>query len=114
MPLRSAKVIVFPPPVTFQEVASPGSAFCVSRFMRTNTPPVRYRTASEESSSTSNGLNVLGSEAMQKRSSDCAMAVRLVKNTHHRNATKVHRLISANSKNAEVEVQFTVGVIANR
>src|SRR6185437_5034172 len=61
--------MVLPPFKTFQSRASSGWIFCVSLFTRRRTPPVRYRTVSEGSSSTCKGLKVLGSEWMQKRSS---------------------------------------------
>ncbi len=46
---------------SFHETANSGSASCVDRFTRINTPPVRYRITSDGSSSTNSGLNVLGS-----------------------------------------------------
>src|SRR5438874_470833 len=78
MPSRNLKVIVFPP-VTFHDVASLGSAFCVRRFTRIKTPRVKYWMVSVESSSTSKGLKVFGSDAMQNRSSDCAAKGRLTR-----------------------------------
>src|SRR6185503_12374265 len=68
-PSRSLNRIRLPPSDTFHDVARSGSAFKVSRLTRTRTPPVRYRMVSDASSSTSSGLNVLGSERRQKRSS---------------------------------------------
>jgi hypothetical protein len=76
IPLRNLKVICFPSFDTFHDCASSGSKACVCRFMRTNTPPVKYRIATDASSSTFNGSNVFGSERRQNLSSPplCAAA----------------------------------------
>src|SRR5689334_8331163 len=68
-PERSWKVIRFPLRSSFQLSARSGSSAWVDRFTRISTPPVRYRTTSDGSSSTSSGLKVLGSPCRQKRSS---------------------------------------------
>src|SRR5579871_1271476 len=68
-PERSWKVIRLPLRSSFQLSARSGSSAWLDRFTRISTPPVRYRTTSDGSSSTSSGLKVLGSPCRQKRSS---------------------------------------------
>src|SRR5579864_2346731 len=73
-PLRSLSVICLPSFDTFHDCANSGSNACVCRFRRTSTPPVKYRIATEASSSTFSGSNVFGSERRQQRSSPCPIA----------------------------------------
>src|SRR6516225_3600917 len=83
IPCRRLNVMLLPSLLTFHEAASSGSRCCVWRLRRTSTPPVRYRTVSEEFSSTNSGLNVFGSERRQKRNSpvDCATQARAAEST---------------------------------
>src|SRR5262249_62146279 len=80
---RRRKVIFDPPSEIFQLKAMLGSSSCVYRLMRIRTPPVRYRTVSDASSSTSSAWNVFGSERRQKRNEPpnwaeaCAAAMRI-------------------------------------
>ena len=88
MPLRNLNVICLPSFETFQDCASSGSSTCDCRFILTRVPPVRYRIATEASSSTWSGSNVFGSERRQNRSSPWANAEG-VSRPRHRHRTRL-------------------------